>query len=169
MDALDILTRAILAIGTIIALTRIHGLRSFSKMSGFDFAITVSIGSVLAGAVTTSGTSIWVYIMALFALFAVQIVISQSRVRLKSLRAAVDNPPLLIMEDGEMILENMTRAGITESDLWAKLREANAYNLDHVRAVVMESTGDVSVLHGPKDGPAISDQVMQGVRRGSVS
>lgn len=169
MDVLDILLRAIACIAAIILLTRLHGLRSFSKMSGFDFAITVSIGSVLAGAVTTSGTKLWVFIGAFAALFVVQIVISQLRVRVQAMRAAVDNPPILVMENGRMIAENMKRVGMTESDLWAKLREANAYNLDYVRAVVMETTGDVSVLHGPKDGPKISDEVLDGVKRGAAT
>ena len=64
-DLILILLRAMLVVATIIVLTRLHGLRSFSKMSSFDFAITVSIGSVLAGAVTTLTTGLWVYLTAL--------------------------------------------------------------------------------------------------------
>ncbi|WP_217271986.1 hypothetical protein [Sphingopyxis sp. BSNA05] len=40
---------------TVILLTRLAGVRSFSKMSGFDFAVTVAIGSVL-GSVILSKT-----------------------------------------------------------------------------------------------------------------
>ncbi len=64
-----------------------------------------------------------------------------------------------------MLRENMRNAGVTELDLWAKLREANAYNLANVRAVVMAATGDVNVLHGQLDGPDISPEVMRGVRK----
>lgn len=38
---------------SMILLTRVSGLRSFSKMSGFDFAVTVVIGSVLATTVVS--------------------------------------------------------------------------------------------------------------------
>ncbi len=162
---IEIAFRAALAIATILILTRIHGLRSFSKMSGFDFAITVSIGSVLAGAVTTLNTSVWTFAGAIAALFLIQICISQARIRSAAIQQTVDNAPLLLMENGEMLPDNMNSAGVTESDLWAKLREANAYNFAHVRAVVMETTGDVSVLHGSPDGPNISPEILQGVRR----
>ena len=161
---LDILLRTIVVIFTILALTRLHGLRSFSKMSGFDFAITVSIGSVLAGAVTTLDTNLIVFVVAIIALFLVQICISQLRIRSARAQRAIDNTPTLLMKDGQMLKENMKNCGVSTSDLWAKLREANAYNLDEVRAVVMEATGDVSVLHGAKDGPKTSPEVMQGVR-----
>lgn len=162
---LEILLRALLVIATIIALTRLHGLRSFSKMSGFDFAITVSIGSVLAGAVTTLSTPIWHFVTALVALFAVQILLAQSRARAERVESALDNPPMLIMENGKPLPDNLARGGMTLADLHAKLREANAFNLDEVHAVILESTGDVSVLHGPADGPAPSPEVMQGIRR----
>ena len=43
-----VLLSAICIYASIIALTRIYGVRSFSKMSGFDFAVTVAIGSIVA-------------------------------------------------------------------------------------------------------------------------
>ncbi|MEW9918550.1 YetF domain-containing protein [Marimonas sp. MJW-29] len=69
------------------------------------------------------------------------------------------------MEKGKPIAENLAKGGMTLDDLWAKLREANAFDIKQVHAVVLESTGDVSVLHGPQDGPTPSRQVLDGVRR----
>lgn len=42
----------------IILITRISGLRTFAKMSSFDFATTIAIGSILASAVINTGQSI---------------------------------------------------------------------------------------------------------------
>lgn len=164
-DFIDILIRVALIVPTIILLTRIQGLRSFSKMSGFDFSITVAIGSVLAGAVTTLSTSPWVYVGALVGLFAFQIILSNIRARADPVETAVDNSPLLVMENGKVLVDNLVRAGMTKADLWAKLREANAFDFDYVHAVVVESTGDVSVLHGAPDGPKPDPRLLEGVRR----
>ncbi len=162
---LDIILRVLVMVAGIVLLTRLHGLRSFSKMSAFDFAITVAVGSVLAGAITTVSVPLWHFLVALSALFVLQICVAQFRARNRSVAAQIDNDPLLIMEDGKVLPDNLIKGGMTKDDLWAKLREANAYDLTQVRAVVMESTGDVSVLHGPPDGPAPSDEVMASVRR----
>ncbi len=162
---LDILLRGILVVATIIALTRLHGLRSFSKMSAFDFAITVAVGSVLAGAITTLSTPVWHFALALVAIFGLQILMAQSRVRWPVVADTLDNAPLLIMEDGEIFEQNLRTGGMTRADLYGKLREANAFDLSQVRAVILESTGDVSVLHGPKDGPSPDPALMEGVRR----
>ncbi|MEN8900065.1 MAG: DUF421 domain-containing protein, partial [Nonlabens sp.] len=44
----------------IIVYTRIFGLKSFSKMTGFDFLNTVAIGNLLAMSVATSSPSLFV-------------------------------------------------------------------------------------------------------------
>jgi uncharacterized membrane protein YcaP (DUF421 family) len=161
----DIVMRVPIIVGSIILLTRLHGLRSFSKMSGFDFAITVSIGSILAGAITTPGTDLMIYLGALAALYLLQMILAQSRARAGPLGKALDNPPLLVMEDGTPLDGNLKKAGMTRADLWAKLREANAFDLARVHAVVVESTGDVSVLHGDPEGPPPDSRLLEGVRR----
>ena len=61
----------------------------------------------------------------------------------------MDNDPLMLMEGNKIYYENLKKARVTESDLRGKLREANVIQLSEVRAVVFETTGDVSVLHSP--------------------
>ena len=41
-----------------IVITRINGLRTFAKMSSFDFAATIAIGSVLASIVLNTNQSL---------------------------------------------------------------------------------------------------------------
>jgi uncharacterized membrane protein YcaP (DUF421 family) len=78
--------------------------------------------------------------------------------------ALVDNPPLLLMAGAQVLHDNLRRARVTEADLRAKLREANVLHPGQVRAVVFESTGDLSVLHGPADGPPLHPALLAGVR-----
>ncbi|MBJ3761464.1 DUF421 domain-containing protein [Maribius pontilimi] len=161
MDIVYILLRAALVVALIIVLTRLNGLRSFSKMSGFDFAITVAKGSVLASAVMAGQPSaFWGNMGALVALFVVQRAISTARTRLGWFHRTVDNSPLLLMRDGEIIEENLRRGRVSRSDLMGKLREANALRLQDVRAVILEDTGDVSVLHGDTQ---VDDCLLDGV------
>ena len=91
----------------LIAYTRMAGLRSFSKMSSFDFAITGSTQNVK------------------------QFV------------------TVLPVEDPELI---------------NKLREANVTQLSQVYAVIMEATGDISVMHNDSDEHELDDILLKGVR-----
>lgn len=137
---------AVLMMMIVIATIRVVGLRSLSKMSSFDFTVTVAIGSILAGAVATS-TPVANGAVAVAALLAVQSTIALLR-RFSSFSDVVDNPPMLLMRDGEYIDRAMDSCRVTRSDVVAKLREANVLALSDVRAVVLETTGDISVLHG---------------------
>lgn len=142
----------------IVAYVRIAGLRSFSKMSAFDFAVTVAMGSLLA-TVAMSGSSLLDGFTAAGALLGAQVVVALLRSRL-GLGSLVDNEPLLLMVGPRMLEDNLRRARVTPGDLRAKLREANVRSYEQVRCVVFETTGDVNVVHG--DGPLDPD-LLRGV------
>ena len=145
--------------------TRVMGLRSFSKMSGFDFAVTVAMGSLVAATVAAPTPSLVQGLVAISSLFLLQLAVARLRVTWSWIRSAVDNEPILLMDGAEMLERNMCRAGVTEADVMAKLREANVLNRDQIHAVVFESTGDVSVLHGrDRDEPFDRDMLLSGVR-----
>ena len=130
----------------IIVYVRLAGLRSFSKMSSFDFTVTVAFGSLLA-AVSISSSSLAVGVVAAGALLGTQACIALLRQR-TTFGQIVDNTPMVLMARGEYFDDNLRQARVTRSDVSAKLREANALDISEVRAVVLETTGDVSVLHG---------------------
>lgn len=130
----------------VIAFTRIFGKRSFSKMSSFDFAMTVAVGSIIATTVLSSSVSLAEGILGLLAIYFFQLSAAFFR-RYKPFRQAIDNTPLLLMHNTEILYDNLKKARVTEGDLRAKLREANVTEYSHIQAVVFETTGDITVLH----------------------
>ena len=69
-------------------------------------------------------------------------------------------PPALWPSFVEVGLDDALAASrVTRADVHAKLREANALDLSRVRAVVLETTGDISVLHGDAIDPVLLDEV----------
>lgn len=147
----------------VIVLVRVQGLRSFAKMSSFDFAVTVAVGSIMATTAASSEISLAAGAVAVATLFVAQIVIASGR-RLRAVRSVVDNEPMLLMVGTEILHDNLRRGQVTEADLKGKLREANVLTLAQVRAVVLETTGDISVLHGDPDGPEVEACLLDGVR-----
>lgn len=151
---------------TVILLTRLAGVRSFSKMSGFDFAVTVAIGSVLGSVILSKDPPIAHGVAALIFLFTLQIGMAVLRSRFPGLQLIADNKPRLIMIGGEVQHDQLKKAKMTESDLWGKLREANALNFSQVLVVIAETTGDVSVLHSSDNDRTIQPELLKGVIAG---
>lgn len=164
----DAAMTAVSALGiyaAVVLYTRLAGLRSFSKMSSFDFAMTVAIGSLIATTVLTADPPLLRAAAALATLYLLQFGVAWLRVRFDAVGHTVDNQAVLLMEDGRILEDAMRRAAVSRSDLIAKLREANVLRLEQVRAVVMETTGDISVLHADDgDERPVDDVILEGVR-----
>lgn len=140
---------AMIALAWVVLLIRINGLRSLSKMTSFDFVMTVALGSLVAGA---SQSQEWISfvqtLVAMVGLFLVQWGAARLRKTSDTAEDIMHNEPTLLMRDGKILHEALRKTRVAESDLVAKLREANVLDLSEVRAAVLETTGDVSVLHG---------------------
>jgi len=147
----------------ILIYTRITGLRSFSKMSSADFAMTVAVGSLFASTISTAKPTIIVGLVALATLFAGQWILAFLRRKWEPISHLVDNQPMLLMSGDSMLEENMRRANVTKADIFGKLREANALNYDQILAVVFETTGDISVLHSSDPNATLEPNFLEGV------
>lgn len=162
-----ILMVIISAIGIYIAVilfTRLSGLRSFSKMSSFDFAMTVAVGSVIATTVLDENISLIQAIVGLGALYALQIGVAKLRGVSPLIDNLVDNQPILLMKGPQILDENLKSTKVTPNDLRAKLREANVTDFSQIKAVVLETTGDISVLHTTDSSQVLDDNILFNVK-----
>lgn len=142
----------------VVVLARIVGLRSFAKMSAFDFVATVAIGSLLASAATSSDAAGFIRaIAAITGLFAAQWLIAWARQRWAWFRHLVDNRPRVLLRHGEFDEEALRQERVTRSDVIAKLRSADVDCQSEADAVVLEATGDFSVMSGDTSGDMLDD------------
>ncbi|WP_434036335.1 DUF421 domain-containing protein [Formosa sp. 4Alg 33] len=147
----------------VIVYTRIFGKRSFSKMSSFDFAMTVAVGSIIATTILSKTVSLFEGAVGLLMVYILQLVAAYLR-RYSWFEKQIDNQPTLIM-DGQIILKkNLKAVRLTEGDLRSKLREANVTKLSEIKAVIFETTGDLVVLH-KEDNDAIDHWIINDVKR----
>lgn len=144
-----------------LVLARIVGLRAFSKATAFDFAATIATGSLIAQAGTRSEWSEFAQAMAAIgAIFLIQYLLAKARWMWSGFQKAVDNEPLLLMCDGRFLEDAMRGARVTRATLMEKIRASGASGIADIHAIVLETTGDVSVLTKTRIGP----ELLEGVR-----
>ncbi|PEN08694.1 hypothetical protein CRI93_02750 [Longimonas halophila] len=152
------------ALGIYIALlilTRITGLRSFAKMSSFDFAITVAFGSVLASTILAPTPTLLTGAFGMAMLYGIQYVVSTSRRLTATVEQLVDNEPVLVMAGAQVLSDHLDTVRMSEDDLRSKLRLAGVTHPSQVLAVVFETSGDVAVM---KTTDEVDPWVFAGVR-----
>jgi uncharacterized membrane protein YcaP (DUF421 family) len=155
-----ILLSGLLMVVAVVAIIRLIGLRSLSKMSSFDFAVTVAIGSILGSTsrrTRRSARARWRSCRCSWCSGS-----SPSSGAGRSGAKVVDNRPILLVRDGRFIDDALDEARVTRSDVYAKMRQANVHSMSEVLAVVLETTGDISVLYGTEPlQPELFDNVRQ--------
>ncbi|WP_026148063.1 DUF421 domain-containing protein [Robiginitomaculum antarcticum] len=149
----DLLARSIIlgpaGLIWVVIIVRIIGLRTFSKMTAFDFISTVATGSLLANAASATDWPAFIQaILAMAAILALQWLIARLKRDFPALSKAIENEPLILVDKGMWNEKALNSARIADNDVWAKLREANVFKLDNLQTVVLETTGDISVLPG---------------------
>lgn len=158
-----VLLSVIVVYAAILAYTRIVGLRSFSKMSSVDFAMTVAIGSLIGSTISSPSPTLFVGLFALALLFLGKWLFAVLRQRVPLFSRIVENEPLLLMVGSEFLEENLLKAQVTRADIYGKLRESNAIAYEQVLAVVFETTGDISVLHSNDPSARVAPDFLSGV------
>ncbi|MEM7710714.1 MAG: YetF domain-containing protein [Pseudomonadota bacterium] len=141
----------------LMAFVRVAGLRSFAKMSAHDFAVTVAMGSVVAATVLDPEVPWWTSALALAALLAMQSGIGAVRAWLPRVQRWTDNEPLVLMADGQVRDDALRHARLTRDDLRQKLRQAGVSRMADAALVVLETTGDVSVLGTRPDADLVAE------------
>lgn len=86
----------------VLIITRLNGLRTFAKMSSFDFAITIAIGSVIASTLISQQNSLVKGIVALTVLVVLQAAVAKLRKKSNVFENAVTNTPVLLMSGSEI-------------------------------------------------------------------
>lgn len=140
-------------------LVRLVGLRSFSKMTAFDFVSTVATASLIAQACTRDDWFEFAQCLAaIAAIFGVQWLLVRVLVGPWP-SSALRNEPLLLMRDGHFLDNALEESNVSRDNLLQKIRGSCANSLAEVRAVVFETTGDIHVMTGE-----IDPKIMEGVR-----
>lgn len=160
----SVLLGTLIIYAAIIFYTRIFGLKSFSKMTGFDFINTIAIGNLFAMSIGTGSPKLLMGALIIGLLYLMNYLISLVQFKSDAAQKALDNAPVLLMLNGKMLEENIEKCKVTKDELRGKLREANVLKLEQVKAVILETTGDVSVLHSD-DGTEVEAFLLEGVQR----
>ena len=148
----------IVVVGTLayvglVVLLRVSGKRTLAKFNAFDFVVTVALGSTLATALLNDSTTLAEGLAAFGLLIGLQWLVAWLSVRSAHFRKAVRSKPALLMHQGQFLDDQMRRERVTRDEVLAALRANGLADRAEASSVVMESTGDLTVLTGSIDAP----------------
>ena len=145
---------ALLAYAALIVMLRVSGKRTLSKMNAFDFVVTVALGSTLATVILSKDVALLDGALAFFMLIFLQFCITWLSVRHKGVKQLITSDPTLLLYKGEVLHSVLKRKRITLEEIYVAARQNGLTDLKDAHAIVLETTGTLSVLSEKPDGSA---------------
>lgn len=151
-----------LAYAALIAILRVSGKRTLTKMNAFDLVITVALGSTLATIVLSKDVALTEGVVAFALLAALQFVVTSLSVRSRLVTRLVKSEPTLVFFRGCTLPAALRTQRLTEEEVHAAIRGAGRSDLADVEAVILETDGSFSVLDGAGRVASSAAQDVQG-------
>jgi uncharacterized membrane protein YcaP (DUF421 family) len=146
LNSLQMLARAILSFFLTLALIRIAGIRTFGKKTPFDNVITIMLGSIFSRVVVGASPFI-ATTLACLAFVLIHRLLAWISLYNDTVGRWIKGEASILYIDGHKNERNMRAARISEKDLLESVRqEINEDTLEHVKEIVQERNGGVSVL-----------------------
>jgi len=143
---MDLVLRAIIVYLVVFLFTRVLGRRELSSLQPFDFILLVVIGDLIQQGVTQNDMSATGVVIVVTTLALAQVGISYLSFRFKRMRPLLEGEPIVLVENGRIIEENLCREWLTHDDLAKQARRSEIESLDQVKWAVLETNGDVSFI-----------------------
>ncbi len=142
----------VLGYAALVAVLRVSGRRTLSKMNAFDLVVTVALGSILASMLLSKDVSLAQGVLAVAVLIGLQFVITWTSVRVLWVRGVVTGEPVLLVHRGLFLESAMQRARVHPEDVLSAIRAQGILSLGDAEAVVLETDGSFSVVKRGDDG-----------------
>ncbi len=143
---MDIVVRAIVAYLFVLLITRIVGRRELSTLEPFDLILLVTIGDLVQQGVTQNDFSVTGLMLAVGTMAAMVILFSYLSFRFPRTRPLLEGVPVIVVEDGRPIDQNLRRQRLTAIEVAREARRQGIASLDQVQWAVVETNGEMTFI-----------------------
>ena len=146
---ISIIRTVILYIFIIVAL-RLMGKRQISDMQPSELVVTMVISDIASLPMQNTSQPLLSGVIPVLILVALEITTSIVMLKSRVFRRVICGNPVVLIDDGKLLQNEMRRLRMTTDELFAQLRSQNIFNLDDVQYCVVETNGTLSVLEKPQ-------------------
>src|SRR5881392_3214431 len=114
---MDIALRAAALFAFILILTRVMGRRELSSFSPFDLILLIVLGDAIQQGLTQDDYSVTGALIAVSTIASLQVFTSYLSFRSQRARKVLEGLPIVVIEDGKVIEQNLQRERMTADEI----------------------------------------------------
>ena len=137
----------------LIAVIRIMGKRQIGQMEPTEFVVTMLVANLAAIPMQDGGIPLYSGLVPIVTVLGVELVLSFLALRSVRFRRVLCGKPVILIQNGRILQENLRRTRVTLDELTALLREKDVLSPDAVQYAILETGGHLSVFPFPSQLP----------------
>ena len=131
----------------LLVIFRVSGKRTLAQITTFDFVLLLIVSEATQNALVGNNASMTHAFMVILTLVATDIALSLLKQRWPTLDRWIEGIPLVIVEKGRPLEENMRHARVDEEDVLTAARERQGLlTMDQIGLAVLERNGQISIV-----------------------
>ena len=157
--------RTIILYLVLIAAMRCLGKRQIGQLEPSEFVVAMLIADLASIPMQNSGIPLLSGLVPILTVLGLELVLSGFAMGSVKFRRLMCGKPVILIENGKPIQENMRAARITLDELTSHLRQKDVLDLTRVQYAILETDGNLSVFPFPKDAPATAKEAGISVKK----
>ena len=138
----------------LIASVRLMGKRQVGQMEPSEFVVTMLVANLASIPMQDEGIPLFSGVIPILTVLGAELVLSVASMGSIRLRRILCGKPVILMENGRILQENLRKTRITLDELTGHLRLKDVLDLNTVQFAILETNGDISVFLYPPHRPA---------------
>jgi uncharacterized membrane protein YcaP (DUF421 family) len=143
---MDIVLRAVVLYAFMVFLMRVIGRRELSSMTPFDLVLLIVLGDAIQQGLTQDDYSVTGAMLAIGTIATLQVFTSYLSFRSSKARKVFEGQPIVLVDRGEIVRENLKRERMTEDEVAEEMRASQIGSLDEVEWAILEANGSISFI-----------------------
>ena len=146
--------RTIILYLILIAVIRLMGKRQIGQMEPSEFVVTMLLANLAAIPIQDSSVPLLTGAVPLLTVLGLELLLAALSLRSILFRRLLCGKPVILIENGRILQNNLRKTRITLDELSGHLREKDVLDPRVVQYAILETNGNLSVFPYPKEKPA---------------
>ena len=152
----EFILRGLIVYVFLIVLLRITGKRQVGQLAPFDLVLLLVLSNAVQNSMNGGDNSLVGGLISATTLVLLNYGVGLLAFRNKRLERLIEGRPEVLIHNGKLFEDVMSRAQLTHHELNAALRQAGVACIEDVRSAVLENNGAISVLPRSRDSTSVS-------------
>ena len=138
----------------LLTVIRILGKRQIGQMEPSEFVVTMLAANLASIPMEEVGIPLYAGVVPMLTVLGAELLLSGLSMGSVWVRRLLCGKPVILIENGRILQENLRRTRVTLDELMGHLREKDVLSITAVQYAILETNGNLSVFVYPAEAPA---------------